>query len=108
MSQKSHVTDSGDGSVNKRADGRYSGFMTLEDLRRKYFYGKTRCEVERKERAAQLAQAEEPKRQLLAPDEERVAGEHAPGLLPLPPSGDRQGSVRAGTPSVMGLCSLPS
>ena len=83
MSQKSHVTDSGDGSVNKRTDGRYSGFMTLEDHKRTYFYGKTQCEVERKERAAQLAQAEEPKRQLLAPDEKRVAGEHAPGLMQL-------------------------
>jgi hypothetical protein len=106
MSQKSHVTDSGDGSVNKRADGRYSGFMTLEDLGRKYFSGKTQCEVERKIRAAQLAQAEEPERQLLDPNEKRVAGEHAPGLMQLLPSGDRQGSVRPGTPSVMGLCSL--
>ncbi|HZU65891.1 MAG TPA: tyrosine-type recombinase/integrase [Ktedonobacteraceae bacterium] len=38
----------GDGSVYKRADGRYSGFITLEDHKRKYFYGKTEREVERK------------------------------------------------------------
>lgn len=43
----------GDGSVYKRADGRYSGFITLEDHKRKYFYGKTEREVERKIRAAQ-------------------------------------------------------
>src|SRR5947209_1158051 len=43
----------GDGSVYKRADGRYSGFITLEDHKRKYFYGKTEREVERKIRVAQ-------------------------------------------------------
>jgi integrase len=43
----------GDGSVYKRSDGRYSGFITLEDHKRKYFYGKTEREVERKIRAAQ-------------------------------------------------------
>jgi hypothetical protein len=83
MSQKSHVTDSGDGSVYKRADTRSSGFMILEDHKRKGFYGKTQREVERKIRTKQFAQAEEPERQLLVPHEKRVAGEHAPGLLQL-------------------------
>jgi integrase len=35
----------GEGSVYKRADGRYSGFITLENGKRKYFYGRTEKEV---------------------------------------------------------------
>lgn len=42
----------GEGSVYKRKDGRYSGFITLEDHTRKYFYGGTEQEVVKKIRVA--------------------------------------------------------
>ena len=42
----------GEGSVYTRADGRYSGFITLENGKRKYFYGKTEKEVLKKVRQA--------------------------------------------------------
>ena len=42
----------GEGSVYKRADGRYSGFITLENGKRKYFYAKTEKEVLKKIRQA--------------------------------------------------------
>ncbi len=35
----------GDGSVYLRKDGRYSGFITLENGKRKYFYGKSQKDV---------------------------------------------------------------
>jgi integrase len=42
----------GEGSVYKRSDGRHSGFITLENGKRKYFYGKTEKEVLKKIRQA--------------------------------------------------------
>ena len=35
----------GEGSVYERKDGRYSGYIMLENHKRKYFYGKTKKEV---------------------------------------------------------------
>ena len=35
----------GDGSAYKRKDGRWTGFIPLENGKRKYFYGKTKKEV---------------------------------------------------------------
>jgi integrase len=49
---KSRRRKHGEGSVYKRKDGRYSGFITLEDHRRKYFYAKTEQEVVKKIRGA--------------------------------------------------------
>src|SRR6266516_2813482 len=43
----------GDGSVYLRKDGRYSGFITLEGGKRKYFYGKTKKEILDQVRKAQ-------------------------------------------------------
>ena len=51
MGKSSHRKH-GEGSVYKRSDGRYSGFITLENGRRKYFYGKSEKEVLRKVRQA--------------------------------------------------------
>lgn len=49
---KSRRRKHGEGSVYKRKDGRYSGFITLEDHKRKYFYGETEQEVIKKIRVA--------------------------------------------------------
>jgi integrase len=51
MGKSSHRKH-GEGSVYKRADGRYSGFITLENGKRKYFYGRTEKEVLKKIRQA--------------------------------------------------------
>jgi integrase len=51
MGKSSHRKH-GEGSVYKRGDGRYSGFITLENGRRKYYYGKSEKEVLRKVRQA--------------------------------------------------------
>lgn len=42
----------GEGSAYKRNDGRWSGFISLEDGKRKYFYGKSQKEVLEKIRVA--------------------------------------------------------
>jgi len=42
----------GEGSIYQRRDGRWVGSLTLEDGKRKYFYGKTRREVQEKLRVA--------------------------------------------------------
>ena len=44
MGRKGH----GEGSITKRKDGRYQGSITLENHKRKYFYGWTRKEVQDK------------------------------------------------------------
>src|SRR2546430_16453511 len=49
---KSRRRKHGEGSIYKRKDGRYSGFITLEDHKRKYFYGATEQEVIKKIRVA--------------------------------------------------------
>ncbi len=49
---KSRRRKHGEGSVYKRKDGRYSGFITLEDHKRKYYYGETEQEVVKKIRVA--------------------------------------------------------
>ena len=46
----------GDGSVYKRKDGRWTGFIPLENGKRKYFYGKTKKEVLDQIRQALLEQ----------------------------------------------------
>src|SRR5436309_9014162 len=38
----------GEGSITQRKDGRYQAAITLENHKRKYFYGKTRKEVQDK------------------------------------------------------------
>src|SRR5947209_2033571 len=38
----------GEGSITRRKDGRYQGAITLENHKRKYFYGQTRKEVQDK------------------------------------------------------------
>src|SRR5256886_10712597 len=38
----------GEGSISRRKDGRYQAALTLENHKRKYFYGKTRKEVQDK------------------------------------------------------------
>ena len=38
----------GEGSITRRKDGRYQGAITLENHKRKYFYGETRKEVQDK------------------------------------------------------------
>ena len=38
----------GEGSISRRKDGRYQAALTLENHKRKYFYGKTRKEVVRR------------------------------------------------------------
>lgn len=42
MARRGH----GEGSIYKRKDGRYAAAITLENRKRKYFYGKTRKEVQ--------------------------------------------------------------
>ena len=42
----------GEGSVYRRKDGRYSGYIVLENHKRKYFYGKSEQEVVKQVRAA--------------------------------------------------------
>jgi integrase len=42
----------GEGSVYPRKDGRFAGYIRLEDGKKKYFYGSTRKEVQDKVRAA--------------------------------------------------------
>lgn len=37
-----------EGMISKRADGRWEGRISLEDGKRKSYYGKTRQEVQRK------------------------------------------------------------
>jgi len=49
---KSRRRKHGEGSIYKRKDGRYSGFITLEDHKRKYYYGETEQEVVKKIRTA--------------------------------------------------------
>jgi integrase len=44
MARRGH----GEGSITKRKDGRYQASITLEDKKRKFFYGKTRKEVQDK------------------------------------------------------------
>src|SRR2546430_17473121 len=44
MGRKGH----GEGSITRRKDGRYQGAITLENHKRKYFYGETRKEVQDK------------------------------------------------------------
>ena len=44
MGRKGH----GEGSITRRKDGLYQGAITLENHKRKYFYGKTRKEVQDK------------------------------------------------------------
>src|ERR1700681_2644801 len=44
MARRGH----GEGSITQRKDGRYQAALTLENHRRKYFYGKTRKEVQDK------------------------------------------------------------
>ena len=44
MARRGH----GEGSIMRRKDGRYQGAITLENHKRKYFYGKTRKEVQDK------------------------------------------------------------
>src|SRR6266568_2596469 len=44
MGRKGH----GEGSITRRKDGRYQGAITLENHKRKYFYGETRKEVQNK------------------------------------------------------------
>src|ERR1700732_1845417 len=44
MVRKGH----GEGSITRRKDGRYQGAITLENHKRKYFYGETRKEVQDK------------------------------------------------------------
>jgi integrase len=51
MGKSSHRKH-GEGSVYKRGDGRFSGFITLENGKRKYYYGKSEKEVLRKVRQA--------------------------------------------------------
>jgi integrase len=38
----------GEGSISLRKDGRYQAAITLDNHKRKYFYGKTRKEVQDK------------------------------------------------------------
>ena len=38
----------GEGSITRRKDGRYQAAITLENHKRKFFYGKTRKEVQGK------------------------------------------------------------
>ena len=52
MGKSSGHRKHGEGSVYKRSDGRYSGFITLENGKRKYFYGKAEKEVLKKVRQA--------------------------------------------------------
>jgi integrase len=42
----------GEGSIYKRKDGRYAAALTLENRKRKTFYGKTRREAQEKLNAA--------------------------------------------------------
>ena len=42
MGRKGH----GEGFITRRKDGRYQGAITLENHKRKFFYGKTRKEVQ--------------------------------------------------------------
>lgn len=44
MARRGH----GEGSISQRKDGRYQAALTLENHKRKYFYGKTRKEVQDK------------------------------------------------------------
>lgn len=48
MARRGH----GEGSISRRKDGRYQAAITLENHKRKYFYGKTRKEVQDKLNAA--------------------------------------------------------
>src|SRR5579864_4135413 len=52
MARRGH----GEGSISRRKDGRYQAAITLENHKRKYFYGKTRKEVQDKLNAALLEQ----------------------------------------------------
>src|SRR4030088_2924743 len=42
-----------EGSIPRRKDGRFSGYLSVEVGQRKYFYGKTQKEVQEKLRRAQ-------------------------------------------------------
>ena len=42
----------GEGSVDQRKDGRWTARITLENRKRKYFYGETRKEVQEKLKVA--------------------------------------------------------
>ncbi len=44
MARRGH----GEGSITRRKDGRYQAALTLDTHKRKYFYGKTRKEVQDK------------------------------------------------------------
>ena len=44
MARRGH----GEGSISRRRDGRYQAAITLENHKRRYFYGKTRKEVQDK------------------------------------------------------------
>ena len=46
----------GEGSIYERKDGRFSGYIVLENHKRKYFYGKTKKEVLDKMKKAQREQ----------------------------------------------------
>jgi len=48
MARRGH----GEGSISRRKDGRYQAAITLENHKRRYFYGKTRKEVQDKLNAA--------------------------------------------------------
>lgn len=48
----------GEGTITKRADGRYAAAMSLPAGKRKWFYGKTRAQVASKLRQALQHQAE--------------------------------------------------
>src|SRR2546430_5272941 len=48
----------GEGSIYERKDGRFSGYIVLENHKRKYFYGKTKKEVLDKMKKAQREQEE--------------------------------------------------
>src|SRR5438067_1814875 len=48
MARRGH----GEGSISRRKDGRWMAALTLENHKRKYFYGKTRKEVQDKLNAA--------------------------------------------------------
>src|SRR5258708_17725604 len=48
MARRGH----GEGSIFQRKDGRWAASITLENRKRKYFYGQTRKEVQEKLRVA--------------------------------------------------------
>lgn len=60
----------GEGSIYQRTDGRWVGAITLDDGRRKSFYGRTRAEVGRK-----VAKALHEQEQGIAPTDDRVTME---------------------------------